>query len=622
VGSGGGALQRHFCTIRSRAEFKAVSEGKCNFESASQHPASHRCVRSMCGIHVVVAGVPHTVALFDTFLAQKRAQTDETASNIEKQHIATSSRNDLALARRGPDGNGTVKLASCGCGCVAVTVQNSVLQLRGEEKIRVPLHRKDTKNVIAFNGEIFGSTGGEAPAESDTIWLLTRLDAADGDATMITNTFSSLRGPWCAVYWHHTTRHLWFAKDVLGRRSLLIGFSSARKGLVSIASVAPLEARQSGEEWIDCPPGIYSIDYSSLSFECKQSMESRINWKHHAWSDKLSSTLFFLRRTMPARNGNLADDRFCEQSVQGNTLHVLWRLLDRSVRCRVTQCNIPSRLGNCQHTEFDDAFVGVLFSGGLDCTLLSALIHRNLRIEESVDLYSVCFDDGNSPDRRAARNAVAELQRVCAGRTWRLIEINVSKSELKARRHHIESLIYPSGSDMDFNIGAALWFAARGIGRVTSAGSQKCFKTTIYQSRSRIIFSGMGADELCGGYSRHRTIFKSFGEEALEESLRSDILNLWRRNLGRDDRILSDHGKETRYPYLDEEFICQILRSPLRDIVDLSLSPGVGDKKCLRRLAKHLGLSFTAHQRKRAIQFGSRVRIHECNDEMIHASPL
>ncbi len=571
---------------------------------------------------MVVAGVSHGHALFDTFLAQKRAQADETASNIEEQDITTTSRNGLALARRGPDGMGTVKLASCGC--LAVTFQNSVLQLRGKEKIRVPLHREDTKNIIAFNGEIFGSVGGEAPAESDTIWLLTRLDAADGDAAAITNVFSSLRGPWCIVYWHNTTRHLWFAKDVLGRRSLLIGFSSAHEGLLSIASVAPRKAQQSGEEWIDCPPGIYSIDYSSLSFERKQSIESRVNWKHHAWSDELSSTLFFLRRKTSARSGNYEDkfDRCRKQSVQEHTLHVLWRLLDRSVRCRVTQCNIPSRLRKCRHEEFGDAFVGVLFSGGLDSTLLSALIHRNLCIEESVDLYSVCFDNGNSPDRRAARSAVAELQRVCRGRAWRLIEIDVSKSELNLHRDHIETLIYPGGSDMDFNIGAALWFAARGVGRITSAGPQKCFKTTIYQSRSRIIFSGMGADELCGGYSRHRTIFKSFGEEALEESLRADILNLWRRNLGRDDRILSDHGRETRYPYLDEEFISQILRSPLRDIVDLSLSPGVGDKKCLRRLAKHLGLSFTAQQRKRAIQFGSRVCVHERDDEMIHASPL
>ena len=139
---------------------------------------------------------------------------------------------------------------------LAVTFQNSFSFVQREIRC---LCQGSTKNIIAFNGEIFGSVGGLPRSDS-----LTRLDAANGDAAVITNVFSSLRGPWCIVYWHNTTRHLWFAKDVLGRRSLLIGFSSAHEGLFSIASVAPRKAQQSGEEWIDCPPGIYSIDYSSF----------------------------------------------------------------------------------------------------------------------------------------------------------------------------------------------------------------------------------------------------------------------------------------------------------------------------------------------------------------------
>lgn len=43
----------------------------------------------------------------------------------------------------------------------------------------------------------------------------------------------------------------------------------------------------------------------------------------------------------------------------------------------------------------------VLFSGGVDSTLLAACAHRALPAGAPIDLASVCFDDGCSPDRQA-----------------------------------------------------------------------------------------------------------------------------------------------------------------------------------------------------------------------------
>ena len=42
----------------------------------------------------------------------------------------------------------------------------------------------------------------------------------------------------------------------------------------------------------------------------------------------------------------------------------------------------------------------ILFSGGVDSTLLAVLAHKALPAAAPIDLASVCFDGGRSPDRR------------------------------------------------------------------------------------------------------------------------------------------------------------------------------------------------------------------------------
>lgn len=66
----------------------------------------------------------------------------------------------------------------------------------------------------------------------------------------------------------------------------------------------------------------------------------------------------------------------------------------------------------------------------------------------------------------------------------------------------------------------------------------------------QIILTGTGADEQLAGYSRHRGRFQEGGLSALIQELEMELNRISSRNLGRDDRVIADHGKEARYSFL------------------------------------------------------------------------
>lgn len=176
--------------------------------------------------------------------------------------------------------------------------------------------------------------------------------------------------------------------------------------------------------------------------------------------------------------------------------------------------------------------------------------------------------------------------------------------------------MHPHNTEMDLSIACALYFAARGIGTVVGLSGDNA---TTYTTPARVLLSGLGADELFAGYTRHATAFNRNGYQGLIDELELDFNRLGKRNLGRDDRVISHWGREVRYPYLDEDLVTWVLELPVwekcgfgepRTVEDEEanlelpqLEPG---KKALRLLAWNLGMKATATEKKRAIQFGAR----------------
>lgn len=164
-----------------------------------------------------------------------------------------------------------------------------------------------------------------------------------------------------------------------------------------------------------------------------------------------------------------------------------------------------------------------------------------------------------------------------------------------------------------------MYFASRGKGQIRH---EPHLEPVPYTSEARVLLNGLGSDELLGGYGRHRSVYNSGGWEATISEvsitwipksglmpklvqLQKEIERIPTRNLGRDDRVISSHGKETRHPFLSLTLVSFVASLPIHYKMDPRLDLGFGDKMLLRLAARKLGLLEASARKKRAMQFGS-----------------
>ncbi|MCJ1396387.1 hypothetical protein MMC18_009277 [Xylographa bjoerkii] len=585
------------------------------------------------------------------------------------------------LKRRGPD---SVKVVQRTCQSVCSTelvtqkspVQHvhlvfvsTVLSLRGNAIVEQPLVDKNSGSLLCWNGEAWKLdnepiTGNDAQAVFDALLKTTQGSSPGREMQPCEREFrvqavlkiiGILSGPFSFVFYDALSQQVFYGRDVMGRRSLLYSNNSPHEFMVSSIS-----DRSTSEDWIEVEACGIQIINSSAAFPSTKSSRRKTPVAIEGfpfiqtilWSAVKQNRTAFLPSTsiaalpskqeardvgagthFPAINREIPPPAFQGLRLDSEAVNSLHEQLRASLILRMQSISLSQANTSQNH-------LAILFSGGLDCTLVARLVHDLLPLDISIDLVNVAFENprviaaantlavqnkqnadstaspySKCPDRITGFSSYAELLNACPGRLWRFVLVDVPYSETLAHRSQIVSLIHPHDTEMDLSIACALYFAARGIGNVYDPVIN-C--STVYTTGARILLSGLGADELFGGYSRHAIAFARKGHSGVLDELELDFRRLGKRNLGRDDRVISHWGKEARYPYLDENVVNWALERPLHEKCNFGRKISTNraplgshpvlepDKHILRLLVWKLGMPGVAREKKRAIQFGSR----------------
>ncbi|XP_050541958.1 asparagine synthetase domain-containing protein 1 [Daktulosphaira vitifoliae] len=521
--------------------------------------------------------------------------------SVSKGSKACSEYNNCrpALQKRGPDINSLHETIING---YITQFSGNTLWIQGEFPTKQPFIDVNG-NILLWNGDVYKwkLPMNTCIKDSDTKIISDFLSNGGNFELLI----SSIQGPYSIIYYDNSQKILWAGRDPIGRISLLWNLEKEKiiitsvgcKDVENLEEVPAIGLFKFDLKSNNLKPQLLKWTHSTL--ECEFSITNELEYFKPVNSQKTILENSILYKTTHLNMSDLLLD-------PGYNLNVskLIHFLSQSIEKRSTI--IPKACKLCNF-KCDHAKVAILFSGGIDSTVLAFLASKYVEPDEPIDLLNVSFEklsdlnNYNGPDRQTCYDTLEELKILCPKRCWNLVEINVPFNDLKQKRLDvIRHLIYPLKTVLDDSLGCSLWFASQGIGICNGKS---------YKTPARVLLSGMGADELLGGYTRYRRILQRQGWEKLGEEFNNDFFKLPSRNLGRDNRVCCDHGRQLRLPFLDEDLV-----EFVRDLMPWErcwpkepYSNSFGEKLLLRLAAYKIGLIKTAFLTKRAMQFGSRI---------------
>ena len=304
------------------------------------------------------------------------------------------------IKNRGPNSQNTVEFTNDSG--IHFYIHTSLLWLRGTKPCVQP--DKKGENTLLWNGDLFNI---DLPkGQSDTEYISNQLSEAK-DAQSVRRIFSQLNGPGAYLYYRQNVETLWFGRDIFGRHSLL---ASIKPCHVIISSVGFMNS-----DLIEVPAlGVYELTIGT-KFDI-----NLVPWSNRVPPNEmilpfeanldLDNALTSNVDTLKTEKIDLPDyDNFenyltCE--IAKNAVEGLREALTISVKERVSaqppfckEC-IKNKLSyhedsklqrkGCLHTK-----VAILFSGGLDSTVLVYLAALSVQPGDQLDLLNVAFQQAD-----------------------------------------------------------------------------------------------------------------------------------------------------------------------------------------------------------------------------------
>jgi asparagine synthetase B (glutamine-hydrolysing) len=211
----------------------------------------------------------------------------------------------------------------------------------------------------------------------------------------------------------------------------------------------------------------------------------------------------------------------------------------------------------------------LLFSGGIDSVLISLIAKRTER-----DFLCITGGFGGSHDIKLAKEIAREY-----GLEIEVIYFNNNKllEGLKETKR-----ITQKSDIVSIEVGTVFYLLLN--------GSKKA-------KEYDFIASGLGAEELFAGYQKYADSLNP------EEACIKGLMNSFKKDIQRDEPLISAFSKEGIFPFLHPKIIETSLRIP----IEFKLKNGY-KKYCLREVAQKLGLKQEwAFERKKAAQYGSNL---------------